>query len=942
MTPERWQEVKNLLAAALERPPQERSGYLNQACSEPALRREVESLLVAHDQGEGSFMVQSPDVRQPLEKGAQLEQYTILARIGAGGMGEVYRARDTRLSRDVAIKVLPSFLSQDPERLRRFEQEARAAAALNHPNILAVHQMGTYEGAPYLVSELLEGVTLREQLKRGPMPLRKVIDYGVQVARGLAAAHEKGIVHRDLKPENLFITKDGRVKILDFGLAKLIEPNWLFDSKAPTVTRGTEPGVVLGTVGYMAPEQVSGKAADHRADIFALGAILYEMLTGKRAFQKPTFVETMSATLNEDPPSVSQSVPTTPPALEKVVRRCLEKDPQQRFHSASDLAFALEALSDSNNVSAVAPSRVRREKARRWPMFAVFGLLALLVALGLWLLTNRPRPEVENPFSNAQFTPLTDFKAADTDPAISPDGKFVAFLSDRGGTFDIWVIQADGSGLANLTHGRIGDARAPLRAVGFSGDGSEVWSGGTEQRRLMLWPLIGGAPRDFLDEHAAEVAWSPDGDRLVYHKWDPGDPTFVADHNGANPRLIIQNEPGLHNHYQIWSQDGRWIYFSRGRPATHEMDLWRISPNGGEPEQLTHLNTDVAYPTPLDERTVLFVARNESGAGPWLWAYDVQTRTSRRMSSGLEQYTAVASTVDHRRLVTSVVNPQVNLWSVPIAADTVNEKDVEAFAVPTARAQAPRFGGGSLFYLSSRDGADGLWSYRDGEALEIWKGSEGALQAPAAVSADGKSVGFAITRSGKRQIHVAAADGTGLRPLSGDVDVRGAASWSPDGKWVVVAGSDPHGAGLFKLPIDGGLPVRIATGSFLDPVWSPRGDLIVYCGTQVFTLTPLLAVHPDGSQAKLPQINVQREGERARFLPDGTGLVYMQGSTLAEQDFWLLDLRTMQSRRLTRLSSPAVMRTFDITPDGKHIVFDRLRANSGIVLIDLAGNQGQP
>jgi tetratricopeptide (TPR) repeat protein len=412
MTPERWQEVKKVLASALELKPEERRVYLDQACPELDLRREVESLLAAHEQGDSSFMDQPVDANPTLEKGAQLGQYKIFARIGAGGMGEVYRARDTRLSRDVAIKVLPSFLSNDPDRLRRFEQEARAAAALNHPNILAVHQMGTYEGAPYLVSELLEGATLREHLKRGPIPLRKVIDCGVQVAGGLAAAHEKGIVHRDLKPENLFVTKDGRMKILDFGLAKLTETKWPVDSKAPTVSRVTEPGVVMGTVGYMAPEQVSGKPVDHRADVFALGAVLYEMLTGKRAFQKATSVETLNAILHEDPPGVSQLVSTTPPALQKVVQRCLEKDPEQRFQSASDLAFALEALLDSTSATAAAIGRPASRRSGLRAAAAVTIVLAALVVGGYFyfhrtLLTEKDSIVVAD-FANTTGDPVFD------------------------------------------------------------------------------------------------------------------------------------------------------------------------------------------------------------------------------------------------------------------------------------------------------------------------------------------------------------------------------------------------------------------------------------------------------------------------------------------------------------------------------------------------------
>ena len=287
----------------------------------------------------------------PLTPGTILGQYEIRSPLGAGGMGEVYRAHDTRLNREVAIKVLPESLTADPDRLRRFEQEARAAAALNHPNILAVYQMATHEGVSYMVSELLEGETLRERLRRGPIPLRKAIDYGVQIAHGLAAAHEKGIVHRDLKPDNLFVTQDGRVKILDFGLAKLAQPK---DASGAECNRcvplpyGTEPGMVMGTVGYMSPEQVRGKTADHRSDIFAFGTILYEMVTGKQTFRKPTSAETMTAILNEDPPSISQVTAATPPGLQRVVHRCLEKNPEQRFQSASDMAFALEALSDTD------------------------------------------------------------------------------------------------------------------------------------------------------------------------------------------------------------------------------------------------------------------------------------------------------------------------------------------------------------------------------------------------------------------------------------------------------------------------------------------------------------------------------------------------------------------------------------------------------------------
>src|SRR5689334_8274141 len=272
--------------------------------------------------------------------GSKIGPYEILGLIGAGGMGEVYRARDARLGRDVAVKVLPASFSSDHDRLQRFAQEARAAAALNHPNILSIFDIGEDTGAPYVVSELLEGETLRQKLQSGPLTLRKASEAATQMANGLAAAHEKGIVHRDLKPENLFLTADGRLKILDFGLAKLTRPEST-SPEAATVQVATDPGTVMGTVGYMSPEQVRGKNADHRSDIFAFGAILYEMLSGKRAFHGDTPADTMSAILKDDPPDLVETNRNVSPALERIVRHCLEKNPQQRFQSAGDLAFDL-------------------------------------------------------------------------------------------------------------------------------------------------------------------------------------------------------------------------------------------------------------------------------------------------------------------------------------------------------------------------------------------------------------------------------------------------------------------------------------------------------------------------------------------------------------------------------------------------------------------------
>jgi Tol biopolymer transport system component len=869
-----------------------------------------------------------------LTSGTKLGPYEIVSPIGAGGMGEVYRARDTRLGRDVAIKVLTEALAHDADRLRRFEQEARTIAALNHPNLLGIHDIGTHDGAPFLVSEFLEGVTLRDKLVSGPLPERRAIEYALGIAQGIAAAHEKGIVHRDLKPENVFVTRDGRIKVLDFGLAKLVRPEESREAAVTLTSPPTLPGMVLGTVGYMSPEQVRGEPCDARSDIFSFGAVLYEMLTGKRAFKRETSAETMTAILREEPQPLNDAGWQGPPELQRILARCLEKNVERRFQSASDLAFAIESLSGTSlgTSAGTATARSVPLPKSRQPWLSWVIAAALLMGTAVWE-TFRPAAAPANPLEKAHFTRVTDFKSVEA--AISPDGRFVAFVSDHDGPFDVWLTQVGTGRLINLTQGKAGPLPGPLRSVGFSGDGSEIWIGGGDVgMRLRLMLLTGGTQRNFLSEQTVNLAWSPDGERIVYHTFVNGDPMFVADRSGANARQIFGNQPGLHNHFPAWSPDGRWIYFSHGTPATGEMDLWRIDPEGRNPERLTQINTDVAYPTPVGDRTVFYVARDEDGSGPWLWAFDLKRRDSRRVTVGLEQYTSVEASADGHKLVATISNPVAGLWTVRILDRVADEHDVKPFTVPTERALAPRFGGSSLFYLSSLGTGDGLWRLRDGQATEIWKGADGALRETPAVSPDGGRVAIVLRRNGKRQLDVLSSDGAELQPIAEGMVPQGSSCWSPDGKWIVTGGSDATGPGLFKIPLDGGSPVRLVAGQALNPVWSPDGSLIVYAGTNVRTFAPLLAVRPDGTSVKLPEIILRRLGERVRFLPDGKSLIYM-GGLLASQDFWLLDLASMKSRLLTRLQNLAAMRTFDVTPDGKQIVFDRLRENSQVVMIDL-------
>jgi serine/threonine protein kinase len=543
MTPELWQRLKPLFHAALEEDPQNRAAFIEGACAgDLELKRHLEQLLDSEQQDSGSLDVrlanlkgvlddnggplQQGDLRMrgiirltmALVPGTKLDGYEVIELLGAGGMGEVYRARDAVLKREVAIKVLPAFVSQDPDRLRRFEQEAQATAALNHPNILAIHRFGVFEGAPYLVSELLVGDTLRQQLERGPLPIRKAIEYGIQIAHGLAAAHDKGVVHRDLKPENLFVTKEGRIKILDFGLAKLMQRHP--DGTEPTQANGTEAGLVMGTVGYMSPEQVRGITVDHRADIFAFGAILYEMLAGKRAFQRPTSAETMSAILNEDPPGISQIVQTIPLGLQRVVRRCLEKSPEQRFQSASDLAFALDAISDSGISSAVgieAPSERRRSKALAWSV----GLAAVLaVAVATYFFATRHE---RAPFEHYSLQRVIDSKHVRS-LAISPDGIYlVAIVSDANGAQSLLLHHLP----TNSERTIVQDAAYKFHSVTFSPDGSYIYfridALGTP--KADRWddyriPVLGGQPTRVIADVVFPLSFIDGGQRVCFYRQD--------------------------------------------------------------------------------------------------------------------------------------------------------------------------------------------------------------------------------------------------------------------------------------------------------------------------------------------------------------------------------------------------------------------------------------
>jgi hypothetical protein len=439
-----------------------------------------------------------------LSPGTRLGPYEIVAPIASGGMGEVYRARDARLQRDVAVKVLPDLFATDPDRRARFEREAQAVAALSHPNILSIFDVGVQGRTAYAVTELLEGETLRERLIAGPVALRKAVDYGAQVARGLAAAHDKGIVHRDLKPENLFLVADGRVKILDFGISRSVA------SDGPTMAGSTDPGAVMGTAGYMAPEQVRGQAVDQRADLFALGAVLYEMLSGRRAFQRDTVAETMTAILRDDPPELTEARVSLPPGLERIVRHCLEKNPAERFQSARDVAFAIEAL--SGTATAAAPPLPGWRPAVR-PGIAAASALALVAAAAAGFTAGR-RGATPGPPQTVRFETKTFEPQLITNARFMPDGQTIVFSSARAGNLpDLYVSRANTAAPQPL-----GRERTHLLAVSSAGELAVLTDVAFNAHRLYVGTLarmtLDGGARSWMD-HVREADWSPDGSSLA-------------------------------------------------------------------------------------------------------------------------------------------------------------------------------------------------------------------------------------------------------------------------------------------------------------------------------------------------------------------------------------------------------------------------------------------
>jgi Tol biopolymer transport system component len=950
MSADRQRQISELCHAALERNASDRAAFVREACAgDEALREEVESLLRYEDAAdrfierpaidEVARLVSSHPEPNVDVAGRRLGVYQIEARIGAGGMGEVYRAHDTRLGRDVAIKILPHGFSADPDRQARFEREARVLAALNHPNIGAVYgfEEGVTESGETvrgIILELIEGETLRERVRRRPLPIGEALVIAKQIADALDVAHEKGIIHRDLKPANIKIAPDGVVKVLDFGLAKTIADNALTQS---AVLGNTVEGAILGTAAYMSPEQARGQPVDKRTDIWAFGCVMFEMLTGRAPFARESVSDTLAAVLEAEPEW--QRLPSsTPPNILRLLERCLAKDMKRRLRDIADARIELDEPVVAG--AQLGPRKRRTSKRLAWWLAASAAVIAgTILGWRLW-----PEASPRDPLAGATFTRLTDWEGAEKQVAISRDGKFVAFIADRSGAWDAWVGQIGADSFSNLTNGRAPELRNhEVPDVGFTPDGSLVtmWVRLTDPASGVLsggWavPTIGGQLHPYMDRYASNVSgadWSPDGKQLVYQTPDPGDPLFVHDLEQRATRQLVASNAGVHNHFPLWSPDGAFIYFVSGFPPD-QMDLWRIRAAGGTPERLTFHEARVVFPTFVDSRTLLYLAPADDGSGPWVHVLNVERGRSQRINTGVDPYTSIAASADGRRIVGAVSRSTSGVWRGTIDDRPIDESRAAHITLPTAHGASPRFGPDYMLYRASTSGIDGVWKVGEGQKpTELWNGRDGRVVAAPAIAPNGRQFAFPVRRGAVTRLHVMNADGSGIRQIAEQLDVRGAPAWSPDGKWIAIAANRDGQPALFKLPIDGGAPVLLVQDFALDPVWSPSGRFLIYSGPDVATRFALKAVAADGSPYPLPELVLSRGSRRVMFLGGDEALVMLKGD-IAYKELWVRDLKTGRERQLTALGSGFTIGDFDISPDGRELLFDRSRDQSDIVLIE--------
>jgi len=741
-------------------------------------------------------------------------------------MGEVYRARDTRLGREVALKILPESFARDADRLRRFEQEARAVAALNHPNILAIHDIGEHDGTPFIVSELLEGNSLRAELESGPLPPRRAAEYAVQIAQGLAAAHNKNIIHRDLKPENIFVTKEGRVKILDFGLAKVAPNAGSGESAGLTLTSSpTEAGVVMGTAGYMAPEQVRGSAIDSRTDIFAFGAVLYEMLSGRRAFHRDTAAETMTAILKEDPPEISEMAHPVPPGLERIVRRCLEKQPEQRFQSAKDLAFALEALSGTSSRTAPETAIKGRTGTSRSVVVAVVAALCLALGAAIaWYL----KPGAAPPPS---FARVSFHRGEVLRSRFAPDGKTVFYSAKlNGGEPDTYVIREDypesvSAGLHGallLAISRQGQMAVLMRPQYYA---HYQWAG-----TLATSPMGGGAPRELL-EHVFDADWSPDGNDLAVidvtdNKWRLEYPVG---------KVLVEGD--------------NWISDARVSPDGKQVALFRHPPNIDDRGEVVvvdrtgHLRSlstgwesleglawapsgkEIWFSAAESGEQYCIHAVGLSGKARTVYCGTAPTRIHDISSSGR----VLLSTEEHRTTMALVEHGSSEERDLSWLDNTYGPRLSHDGSEVLFTDLSEQAGNDYAVYVRKSDGSPAVRIGQGGFGTDLSPDGKWAL----IMLAGDPAQRVRIVPVGPGKGHVFHWDG--IDPIW--------AYWFPDGQHILLgARQSGQAAGLYVTDVNGATPKLVSPDGFVEPGVAPDGHSLLILRKGAWVIVPI----PDG------------------------------------------------------------------------------------------------
>lgn len=891
----------------------------------------------------------------PLLPGTRFGVFEIVSALGTGGMGEVYRARDTRLGRDVAIKVLAAAVTSDPERLARFEREARTLASLNHRGIGAIYGLEHFSpgpgqpDAPALVLELVEGETLADRLRHGPLPAPVAVAVARQIAEALDVAHERGIVHRDLKPANIKITPEDTVKLLDFGLAKAIagDHEGAGDlSTSPTALSGTEAGVILGTAPYMSPEQARGGRVDKRTDVWAFGCVLYEMLTGRRAFPGATLSDTIVAVLTREPDWAALPA-ATPPALGTVLRRCLQKDPRQRLRDIADARLELDdAMARPTWPDVPAMAGGGRPSPRA---FAALGVVLAGASLGTGWVTGR---FAETPAVPA-FDRVMRFVSTAADefaPAISPDGKWVAYVSNARGPTDVWVKFIAGGDPVNLTEtADLAITKSDVvGALAISPDGAQIaFQAGVPASTFVIPAPLGGAARRLLAPGRSGMQWSPDGTRIAYVKTGGplGDALAVADADGQHEVEFVARQGGLHLHQLRWDPKGVFVYFNCGVQNVNResTEICRAPVAGGDVERIVATPRRAVCPSPSPDGRGLFFAANPDSVDLGLWWKELPGGRESRITTGVGEYTCPSISADGQRLVGTFWEIRESLQRVAVAFDRPVrlEPVTDGFSGDVGPAWSPD--GSRLVFSSARGGSRSLWTLDAGFSHPAPLTTGTALDEWPVYSPDGQQVAFVSDRGGRRGIWIVGSEGGTPRQVAA-IEVIDTLSWSPDGRRLAFSTPIGDSPGLMLADVATGATTRVPTpGAANRPAWSPRDDVIAYVEPRGGTVGAFVKfITPEGTPARRDDAaselaNLTINNGYLAWSPDGRRLAALSLSETISQAIWIVDLDTGRVRELVPLATTDLARGLTWSRDGSSVIIGRIQRSGDIFLAERAG-----